>query len=236
MSFLLPILAGCALLAADEPDKPKPLRYLRPVMDRYVPESEVTTTPTDDGAVYVSRTGQGREQMTLTLRLDRDGRVFEAEAAEGTGDERRSAVLKLGEKKGSGEFKRAGITDFLRDLPADPVVTTAPDWSDVFQLVRRYNAGKGGKQKFSGVWIHPVKGLQTLTFSVERLGTNTVTVREKEKETQVKLDRYRMKLRSGDYLVWADPSGRVVKLQPADDKGPPVVLEGFQRATEGLGS
>jgi hypothetical protein len=113
-------------------------------------------------------------------------------------------------------------------------VTTAPDWSDVFQLVRRYDAAKGGKQDFPGLWVHPVQPMQKLTFSIQRIGDDTVAVREKGKEMEVKLGRYQVKLRSGDYAVWADPDRRVVRIVPANRKEAFVVLQGYQEATRGL--
>jgi hypothetical protein len=232
---LLPILAALALLPAAEPEKPAPLRYLRPEMGKFVLESEVTVTRGDGGTVYVSRTERPNEKMTLTLRLDGDGRLRSAEALREAANKRRAVLTLRGGKRG--DLKRDGTTDFYDDLPPDPVVTTAPDWSDIFQLVRRYDAAKGGKQEFAGLWIHPVEAMRRLTFTVERLKTDPVTVKDPttKKDEELKLERYQVKLRSGDYLVWADPSGRVVKLMGAGPKGTPVVLEGFEEATRALG-
>jgi hypothetical protein len=227
MSFLLPLVAGCALLPAADPEKPVPLRYLRPEKDKYVLESEVTTVRSDDGTVVTSRTERPDEKMTLTLRYDKDGRLTSAEAVQG--GTKKAVTLALGEK-GAGTMKRGGITDFYKDLPANPVVTTAPDWSDALQLVRRYDGPKGGKQEFAGLWIHPVDGMQRHTYTVERQAADTVTVKDKE----VKLDRYRVKLRGGEYAVWADGEGHVIRLQGVAAKAVPVVLEGYEDATKGL--
>ena len=79
----------------------------------------------------------------------------------------------------------------------------------MLQLVRRYDAAKGGKQEFAGLSIDPVQGFQKQTFTAERQAADTVTVKDKE----VKLDRYRLKLRGGDYAAWADGEGRVVRVQ-----------------------
>lgn len=226
MSFLLPLVAGCALLPAADAEKPAPLRYLRLDMGKYVLDSEVTTARTDDGSAVTSRAEGPDEKMTLTLRYNGAGKLTSAEATlDGT---RKVATLSVGEK-GTATLKRGGITDFLKDLPADPVVTTT-GWGDVLQLVRRYDGAKGGKQEFGGLWIHPVQGLQNETFTVERQAAVTVTVKDKE----VKLDRYRMKVRGGDFAAWADPEGRVVRVQGLAAKSAPVVLEGYEDATKGL--
>ena len=232
MSPLIPLLVGCALLPSAEPDKPVTLRYLRPAKDRLVLESEVTTTSANDGTVYVSRTERGKERMTLTLRRDAAGRLTSAEAVH-EGAMRRSVVLTF-EAGGRARLKRDGTTDFLKGLPENPVVTTAPDWSDAFQLARRYDAAKGGKQEFAGLWIHPVQPRQQLTFAVERAGENTVTAKEDDKPAELKLNRFRVRLRSGGYVVWADAAGRVIRLAPAGAKDNFVVLQGFEEATKGL--
>src|SRR5262249_35610477 len=112
----------------------------------------------------------------------------------------------------------------------DVVVTTAPDWSDIFQVIRRYDQGKGGKQTFAGLWIHPTKDVRQLTFTVEPLGEDDIVVAGKK----LTLQRYRVQLRSGAYLVWADKTGRVVRLMPPGKPGAAVVLEGYEKATSGL--
>jgi hypothetical protein len=198
-------------------------------------ESEVTVTPGSSGSVYASRTERGSEKMTLTLRFDRSGALTSAEALRETTAKRRAILTVQGK---TGQLKRNGTTDFFSDLPANPIVTTAPDWSDIFQLVRRYDARKGGKQEFPGLWIHPVQDLQRLTFTIERLEkSDTVTVKDAQtqKDVEVKLDRYRIRLRSGDYLAWADGNARVVRLMPLAARALPVVLEGFEAATRSLG-
>jgi hypothetical protein len=223
---LLLLVAGCALLPAAEPDKPAPLRYLRPQMGKNVAAGELTTTRAEDGTVVTTRT-QRPDEMTLTLHYDRDGKVTSAEVVQG--GTRKGVTLTLGEK-GTGTMKRGGLTDFLKDLPANPVVTASPEWTDALQLVRRYDGAKGGKQEFAGLSLDPVQGLQKQTFTAERQAADTVTVKDKE----LKLDRYRLQLRGGEYAAWADGEGRVVRVQGLAPKAVPVVLEGFEDATRGL--
>jgi hypothetical protein len=228
MSFALVSLLGCGLSLAAEPEKPAPLRYLRPEGDTFVLESEVSTTRAGDGTTtYVSRTERGAEKMTLTIRSDKSGRPLTAESVLEDRDGKKTANLDL--QGPMAQFKRGGVTDFFK-APADPVVTTAPDWSDVFLLVRRYDAAKGGKQDFNGLWFHPTKGLLKPTFTVEHLGGDKVKIGDKE----VTLDRYQVKLRGGDYLVWAEGKDRVCKILAGDPKAVPVVLEGYETATRDL--
>nr|ALS88806.1 MetaGeneMark_Unknown Function [uncultured bacterium] len=107
---------------------------------------------------------------------------------------------------------------------------TAPDWSDIFLLLRRYDPIKGGRQEFSGFWFHPVQPARLLKFGVERLGEDTVNAKDRRQT----LGRYRVTLRSGAYLVWADNTGRVWKLLSAGNPKAVVVLEGYEEATSAL--
>jgi hypothetical protein len=209
-----------------EADK-ESLRYVKPVGGRYVLESEVTTTTTPKGLTYVSRTVRGPETLTLTIHRDREGRVVSAEVVQKTAGELKSATLNL--DGGKAKLKRGGTTDLLK-VAGDPVVTSAPDWSDVFELIRRYDARKGGKQEYPGLWIHPIKPPLLLTFAVERVGEDPV----KGKGGEEKLRRFRVGLRSGSYTVWARADGRVCKILPAGAKAVPVVLEGYEDATRAL--
>jgi hypothetical protein len=224
MSFVLPLVVGCALLPSAEPDKPAALRYVRPDMGKYVTAAELTTRSGDDGTVVTTRVEQP-EKMTVILRYDRSGNLTAGEAVQG----RKGVTLTVGEK-GAGIMKRGGITDILKDLPDKPIVATGPEWTDALQVVHRYDAAKGGKQEFAGVWIDPVQGLQKQTFGAERQPADTVTVKDKE----TKLDRFKLKLRGGDYTAWADGDGRVVRVQGLAAKSLPVVLDGFEEATRAL--
>src|SRR5207237_3916758 len=132
-----------------------------------------------DGSVYTSRTVRGKETMTLTVHRGKDGKVRRAKAVQEKDGQRKTADLDL--RVDEARLERDGVTDRFKP-PADPVVTTAPDWSDIFELVRRYDASKGGKQEFPGVWIHPSKPHLLLTFSVEKLGTDRVKVGGKEQQ------------------------------------------------------
>lgn len=222
------LLLGCLLLVAAEPQAPPALRYLRPAKDKFVLESLVTTQVGRDGTTYVSLTDRGAEKMTLTLRHGLDKRLTSAEVLQETAAGKKTATLTV--KGNKAQLQRGDDTETI-DLVADPVVTTAPDWSDIFQLVRRYDGTKRGRQEFAGLWIHPSKPTLKLTFTIEPVGNDAVTVNNQP----LMLERYQVRLRSGAYLVWADSTRRVYKLMPPGAKASPVVLEGYEEATRGLG-
>lgn len=230
-ALILMVVSGLLLrsLPAAEAEKPKPLRYLRLAKAQFVLESEITETQTADGATFVSLTDRGSEKMTLTLHFDKNHRLTAAEALQETEKGKQSASLQI--EGTSARLSRAGgVTDLLK-VEGNPIVTTAPDWSDIIQLARRYDAKTGGRQEVAGLWIHPSRPPLQLTFRIERVGGDAVTVGEKK----LMLERYRIRLRSGDYLVWADAAGRVYKLMPDGKPAAAGVLEGYQEATRGLG-
>lgn len=209
--------------------EPAPLRYLRLDNGKYVLESEITETRTDGGRTFVSRTERGAEKITLTLTHDKANRLTRAEALFESPQARQSALVTVGPT--GVQLKRAGVVDFLKLEDANPIVTTAPDWSDILQIVRRYDPTKGGRQSFPGLWIHPTLPHLVLTFTAERAGEDLLRTKEKD----LSLERYRIHLRSGDYLVWTEKSRRVVKLMPAGKPAAAVVLEGYQELARGLG-
>jgi hypothetical protein len=202
-------------------------RYLKPAGDKWVLESEVTRSKEGKGSRYVSRTVRGQLSMTLTVVRDESGRLVRAETLLQQGESKKSAQLTV-----AGEqivIQRGDMKERV-DSPLQSVVTTAPDWTDIFDLVHRYDREKGGLQKMPGVWFHPVNPTLMLTFEVEQLGADTVKVKEKE----VPLTRYRVKLRSGNYTVWGFADGRVCKILPPGNSSVPVVLEGYEEAVREL--
>jgi hypothetical protein len=227
MTPLFSLVLGCLLVTAQE-DNPAPLRYLRPSGDKFVLESEIMVTPAEHGTVYASTTDHGDEKMTLTLQLDEHNRIKSAEAVSVTPKGKRTATLTLRDKHAI--LKRGGTTDLLNRIGASPIITTAPDWSDVIQLVTRYDAKKGGKQEFSGVWFHPVRQPLILNFTIERLGQDKIKLMEQE----ITVHRHQIHLRSGEYLAWSDDEGRIVKILPRSQGGAPIVLEGYEEATRDL--
>jgi hypothetical protein len=226
MTHTLWPLIGLTLFAADA-GKSTAFRYVTPAGGKYVVESEVTTTTGEDGSTFVSRTAHAPATMTLTVRLDKDGRLVRADALLETERVKKTAVLAF-QDGGAATIKRGGITDYLKATP-DAVVSTAPDWTAVFQLLRRYDAHKGGKQEFAGFWFHPVEAFRPVKFTIDRTGTAAVKVNDKT----LSLDRYQVQLRDSGYLVWADADGKVCKVLP-EGKGLPVVLEGLEEATKDL--
>jgi hypothetical protein len=222
------LVLAVATVSAAEGDDPKELHYLRLSGDQWVLECTVSRKSDRKGSVYVSVTDRGAEKMTLTVRRDTTGRLLAAEVQQQTAQGKKKASLTVREKwlllKREG-----GITEQFMLAP-NPVVTTAPDWSDIFELLRRYDRNRAGKQEFPGFWIHPVQPPRVLTFTVEKLGGDEIVV----KDNKVSLGRYRVGLRSGGYLVWADAAGLVYKLMPENRPAGTVVLEGFEEATRAL--
>ncbi|MCI0461940.1 MAG: hypothetical protein L0Z62_33730 [Gemmataceae bacterium] len=221
LAICLSGLAGGAGPQAEE------TRYFRQAGEKLALESVVTVRRDGKATVLVSVTDRGAEKMTLSVRLDGEGRLLSAEAIQETKAGKKVATLTPRGK--SALLKReGGLTEEL-PLAERPVVTTAPDWTDIFEVVRRYDRERGGKQEFPGLWIHPTQPARVLTFTAERLGEDPVTL----KGRKLALGRYRVTLRSGAYLVWAE-GGRVHKLMPEGRPAGAVFCEGSDEATRGL--
>lgn len=219
--FNLPILLAGAALAGS--DATTTLRYLRPAGEGWTLESAVTLASTREGLLYESRTVRGQETMTLRVRRDPAGRLIRAEVVQVVGEAKAAAVVTPGKGK---LLLRRGAKSEAIDLGEEAIFTTAPDWSDILELVRRYDARKGGKQEFAGCWFHPTRKTLELKFTIEKAGGERLRVGKADLD----LTRYRIRLRSGNYAVWALADGRVCKILAEGSKGGGVVLEGFEKA------
>jgi hypothetical protein len=205
------------------------LEYVRPAGDKFVPESTVRFQKTAAGFLFRSVTQRPAEKMTLTLRTDSGHVPQVAELEQETAAGKHTATAIFNNK--TVVVKRPGQLDQQLTLAADPVLaTTAPDWSDILLVLRRYDFKQGGKQQFAGLWFHPVKPPLALTFTVEALGQDTIPAGDKK----LTLGRYRVQLRSGAYLVWADSAGKVFKLLPPGQPRGAVILKGQEKSTAGL--
>jgi hypothetical protein len=231
MTPVLPLILGC-LLAQNADDKPTQFKYMRSEGDKFVVESEITLTPGKRGFTYTSVTNRGTDKdgvkMTLTIQFDADSNIQSAETVLATPKSTKKATLTF--YKDHARLKRSGTTDILNRVPESPIVTTAPDWSDIIQLTKRYDAKKGGKQEFGGIWFHPEEDFSTPTFTIERVGKDKIALGDKE----VELHRHDIQLRRGGYRAWSDDDGRIVRIFPRGSGGSPVVLEGYEVATKEL--
>ena len=204
------------------------LRYLRPAGERFVLESELEIIRTPEGSLYKSRTVRGDESMTLRVERGKQVEFLSAKLMHQKGEMQTTASA---EPRGDKLLVTRGERTEEVDVKQPVIFTTAPDWSDIFEMAARFDPKKAGKQEFAGLWFHPTQPSQTPKFSIERLGSDTITL----DGNAVMLTRCRARIRGGStYLVWILEAGRVCKLAPEGGKGTPVVLEGFEKATKEL--
>jgi hypothetical protein len=202
------------------------LQYVRSSGDKYVLESEVTHNKMAGSFLYQSITHRPGEKMTLKLVWNEKHQLQSAQLEQETAQGKKTAEATF--QKKMAVVKRPGQKDEQVAVATEPVLaTTAPDWSDILIVLRRYDQKKGGKQEFAGLWFHPVKPSLSLTFTVEELGKDDITSDDKK----LTLGRYRVHLRSGNYLVWADGQGQVYKLMPPGQPKAAVILKGQEKAT-----
>ncbi len=110
------------------------------------------------------------------------------------------------------------------DAPPGLIVTSAPDWTDALLICHRWRRDGAARQEFPGLWIHPEKPAQRLTFSAERAAAGD-------------LERLTICLRGNSaYAGWVDSAGRMIKLVslPAGSGSAVLVREGFEAVAASL--
>lgn len=210
-------LAGCRAGPAPAVGSEN-VRYLRVTPRGAVPECSFRIDRHAEGWAISSVTGA----LVVTARYDAAHRLVEAAARLGTGEPARVEAA-----GGRVSVLRSGQAAQQFDAPPGLIVTSAPDWSDTFRICRLWDRAREGRQEFPGLWIHPEKPAQRLTFTAERTGGDAI----RSGSGGLALDRLAIRLRgNSDYLAWVDPAGRMIKLVslPYRDGSVVLVLEGFE--------
>ncbi len=226
-----PALIVAAALQPDEtPKKPtkETVRYLKPSGTDWVLESEIEVSRDKDGMAATSVTKRGRSQLTLKSKFDAAHRLIDAVVTISGGDQDQTGRAVRSEDKARVTRQDGEATDL--DCPPGVIVTSAPDWTDAFFMVRRYDLSRGGRQEFAGLWIHPTQPPLRLTFAIDRLGENTV---EHDGEN-VRLDRFAVELRGGSRYVGWGVAARLIRLVPQGAPQQGIVLDGWQKTTSEL--
>lgn len=231
--MLCPLLlawAGLGLILDEAAPKEESHRYLRPgVKGAY--EARFAIRNDKDGWSITSTTGDANRQMTVSARYGDMDRLLTAKATWTMEDAETVANVSVKDGKATVQPKEKPAQTF--DVGPGVIVTSAPDWSDIFLLCRRYDGKKGGLQTFSGLWIHPSQKAQMLKFTIEREGRDTVNHAGKE----VELARYRIQIRGPNpYRAWADPHGVLIKLVPLPEGKGGLIREGWEAAGDHLRS
>jgi hypothetical protein len=169
----------------------------------------------------------------VEARYDATDRLTAARAALTTAGTTATVTVQV--KGGKARVVRQGQKPAEFDVPRGTIVTSAPDWSDVFLLCRRYDRGRKGKQEYPGLWIHPTRPPQRLTFSIEWQRADTIRHAGKD----LALGRYRIRIRNNNaYVAWADGQGRLIRLLPLPhkEKAAGMTLAGYEPSAARLGA
>jgi hypothetical protein len=216
-------LAGCQAEPPPAPD-PGQIRYLRVTSRGTIPECSFTIDRREGGWTMTSLTGQ----LIVTARYDASDRLLDATARLGRGEAARVEAA-----GGRAKVLRPGLEAQEFDAPPGVIITSAPDWTDTFRICRLWSAARGGRQEFPGLWIHPEKSAQRLTFTAERAGGDVI----RGPAGPLALQRLSIRLRGDSaYVAWVDPQGRMIKLAslPFGDGSTVLLLEGFEGAAAAL--
>jgi poly(3-hydroxybutyrate) depolymerase len=212
-------------------EKQEKARYLRLLPDKAVDECQFTQQAGAKGWNITSVTQRGATRLIVTARYDPQDMLAVAAATLHKGEE--MSAVRVQVAAGKATIRRDGKDPEELDIPKGTIVTSAPDWTDTFLLCQRYDRGKGGKQEFPGLWIHPEQPAQRLTFSIERQGKDAIEHDGKKRE----LDRHLIRIRNNsEYAAWTDAAGRMIKLTslPFKDSSTELVLEGYEKSARNL--
>ena len=204
-------------------------RYLRPAGDGWTLECEFEVRTKGAGWTIGSTTGRGKTQLIVQAAYDEENNLRSGEVVAKDGKPDRAVVIKRNQNKVN--VRRAGAESQSFELPPGVIVTSAPDWTDVFLLCKRYRPEDGGKQTFAALWVHPDQPTQFLKLSIERLGYDTI----KHDGKDVKLARFMIELRGKSrYAAWATMDGTMVRLMPLPAKAKQragLMLAGYEKST-----
>lgn len=227
LACLLLLPAAPAWCQAPHEEK---LSYRRPTATGFADECTFTIRRDKAGWDIVSVTGRGDTQLTVTTRYDTQDHLLAADAVLAKGGNKVTVTVKAALAR----VQRDGQDAQEFRVPAGVIVTSAPDWTDTLLLCRRYDRKRGGKQEFSGLWIHPTQPAQLLKFSIERTGTEQIMHAGKKLD----VDRYTIRIRGpNSYVAWADGQGQMLRLvsMPFKDGTPNgLVREGYEKSAAAL--
>lgn len=214
---------------ADKHESSKTFRFLKVSGSEFVKETEIHLLRTQESFVVTSITQRGDQTLTVTSRFDSKNALTSASVTLRRGKRAQSASVRVTDR--TARVLRDGNETNELACPGGVIVTSAPDWTDAFMAVRRYDLKGSTTQKFSGLWIHPTREPLALTLKLTRLGHDSVILCNKS----VNLDRFLLVLRGGSrYIVWRNQQGQLARLVPAMKGSGGIVLAGWERATRDL--
>ena len=229
VAWLFALSCGGHRLHGTNKHESETVRLRRVSGSDFVKESEIHLVPTKQGLVVTSITQRGEQTLTVHSRFDSNDTLVSAKVTLRRGEYKQSASVSVTDR--TALVLRDG--DEAKELacPVGVIVTSAPDWTDSFLAVRRYDPKGSTTQTFPGLWIHPSREPLELTIKLTRLGQDSVMLRK----NITMLDRLLLVLRGGSrYIVWRNQQGQLVRLVPAVEGKGGIVLTGWERATRDL--
>ncbi len=217
-----------ALLKASAEDKT--LKYVRPSAKGPVEESEIRFEGDTAGQTITSVTTRGTTTLTLTSRYAGEGRLAPSQRAIGIENlhEGVSGSGHRDRRRRQGDRRAHGREPATFDCPPGIIVTSAPDWTDAVEAVRRYMPSGTVAQEYPGLWIHPTQEPARLTFKLVRQSEDEV----RRAGRAAGLLRLVLELRGGSkYTVWRNDAGQLVRLMPQGKPEQAIVLAGWEEAT-----
>jgi hypothetical protein len=231
-AFIWLVALSCgpsSLHGGDKHESSEVIRYLRVSGSEFIKETEIRLVRTGESLVVTSITQRGEQTLTVTSRFDSNHALTNAKVSLRRGQRTQSAAVSVTNQ--TARVVRDGKETNELACPGGVIVTSAPDWTDSFMAVRRYDLNGSTTQTFPGLWIHPTSKPLELTIRLTRLGHDSVMLGQKTE----KLDRFLLVLRGGSrYVAWRNQQGQLVRLVPAMKGSGGIVLTGWGLATRVL--
>jgi hypothetical protein len=211
MRYLTPLLGVWALSAGQPALETAGIVKLVYVAPAGSAQFDFETRKQERGELLRSMTGPPDNRLTLETTYGADSKLLASKVTLKRGNDERTATVAVEEDRARVAQPGKKLQEFA--VPAGVIVTSAPDWTDVVLLCRRFDRAKGGKQSFAALWIHPEQPAQLLTLTIERDGDVALD------GGKLKLTRLLIHLRNRSaYYAWATTDGTLVRLLPAAAK------------------
>ena len=218
-----------ALGGGDKQESSETIRFLRVSGSEFVKETEIHLVRTDNRLVVTSITQRGEQTLTVTSRFDSNQELTSAKVTLRRGQHSQSAKVSVTDQTAT--VVREGNETSELVCPRGVIVTSAPDWTDSYLAVQRFDLTGSPTQEFPGLWIHPTRKPLQLTIKLTRLGSDSVT----RGNATEKLDRFLLVLRGGSrYVAWRNRQGQLVRLMTAIKGSGGIVMAGWELATRSL--
>ena len=131
--------------------KTETTNYVRPADKGFAHETKIRLQQSKDDALVTSITQRSDRKLTLVSRFDPGGQLHDAVVTIDDGEQNQKQVATVTVSDGKARVARDGKPAVVLEGPRGVIVTSTPDWTDAFLIVRRYDPRGSKEQSFEGL-------------------------------------------------------------------------------------